>query len=70
MLNVPTVSQAKCCMPQVDLCELEATMVYTVSSRTARATQRNLVQAITTQHNTTQHNTERFDVTCFLTSDL
>jgi hypothetical protein len=28
---------------QVDLCELKATLVYRASSKTARATQRNLV---------------------------
>ena len=36
---IPTLRKQK----QVDLCELEASLVYRVSSRTARATQRNPV---------------------------
>ena len=31
---------------QVDLCEFEASLVYRVSSRTARATQRNPVKKV------------------------
>jgi hypothetical protein len=36
---------------QVNLCELEASLVYRVSSRTARATQRNPVSNKTKQTN-------------------
>jgi hypothetical protein len=36
---IPTLQRER----QVDLCELEASLVYRVSSRTARAIERNLV---------------------------
>ena len=41
---------------QVDLCELEASLVYRVSSRTARAIQRNPVLKKKTKQNKTKMN--------------
>ena len=41
---------------QVDLCEFEASLVYRVSSRTARATQRNPVSKTKTNQPTNKTN--------------
>jgi hypothetical protein len=52
---IPTLGRQR----QVDLCELEASLVYRVSSRVARATHRNPVLKNKAQNKQTNNNKKR-----------